>query len=106
MKMIAVGGVVVGPEHAVENAARAVAYVAQEQSIGAARAPIPAHAEAAAISERKARDVDRIRCCVRAAWSILAAVDVSAGIAAEVLDARHALIGIRASGGLQDVTLP
>src|SRR5688572_6601157 len=106
MEVVAMRGVVVRTEHAVEDAARAVANLPQESPIGVAAAPLALDAYAPAAFEHEARDVDGIGGRVPAERRAFTPVDATARIAAEVLEARDILPEMSARGRLQDVRLP
>jgi hypothetical protein len=60
MEMVAVGFVIVGRENGGEEAAGAVANLAQEAGLGIVAHPVGDHPHPAAVGEDEAGDVDRI----------------------------------------------
>src|SRR5690606_17261848 len=60
MQMVCVGSVVLGPEHAVEEAAGAVAHRAQKTGFGILARPVPRHRDTPPIGQHEARNVEGI----------------------------------------------
>src|SRR5690606_31264630 len=68
--------------------------------------PVREHAHALAAGQPEAGDIDRVGCRVLAPIAFAAAVEPSAGIAAEVVDPNHSGPEMAARRGLEDFPLP
>ncbi len=106
------GRVVVGPEHDVPETAGAIAHGLEEASTRVVcwQCPVARDADPAAIGQHEGRHVERIRrrvlAALRAGFMLSSMADVSARVAAEVLDGRDARAEDRLGRGLQRMTLP
>src|SRR5687767_1169711 len=106
MKMIAVRGVVVGAQHAIEKAAGSGAHFSEKRGPIVWLGPIFQHANALSVFEFESRDVQRL--CRRMLTSSCdrASVDVATRITAEVLDGRNSLLKVLLRGRHEHVVLP
>lgn len=98
--------VVLGAQHPVEEAAGALMHFAQKHAGGRVPIPLTQDADAPAVGQHKARDVERVGACVLAAAAGLAAVDIAAGIAAQVFEPAHVRAQRRLGRGLKHMPLP
>src|SRR5690606_31454164 len=98
--------VVVGPEGSIEEATGSLMQIAQEKTATPLSIPVSRHRDAVAARQDDPGDVDGIRGCMTAAGALLAAVEVAAGVAAEMLQADGLCAEVLFGGGKQYVPLP
>ncbi len=84
MEVIAMRGVIVGTEHRVEEAAGALASLAQERRIATLLRPGGKNPKAATV-DHEPRDIQRIGGCMMTHARVRPPVDAAAGIASEML---------------------
>src|SRR5690606_27868328 len=89
VEVITVGRVVLRPQGHPEAVARRIAHLAQEPRLRPLPVPVPRHADAPAVLEAEAGDIQGVGAGMLAAP--LATADVAAGEAAEMIDPRHRL---------------
>ena len=117
MKVVTVRGVVVRAQHTVEEAARPLLQIGQQQGGSVGRSggcfglPIFHQDDALAAFQSETRNVQRVGGAVAAACAgvgrrAFAGVDVAAGVTAQVLQRDHTLTEAGQGGGLQGVALP
>src|SRR5687768_2845683 len=106
MEVVAVSRVVVGRERGREQAAGAVADVAQESRLRAVAAPVAGDRDPAAVLEPEAGDVDGVGQGMLAPAAALPAVEAAAAIASEMVDRGDPGAEMLERGGLDDVPFP
>lgn len=106
MKVIVMSFVVGWAQHRIEECTRAIAEFAQKSRGSIIALPIPYEADAFSTTQAKAGDIERFRGRVSAACGLRTSINVSAGIAAEVIDACDFLSEVLNRLGLQNVPFP
>ncbi len=106
MEVIAMGFVVIGTEHDVEEPAGAISDVPQKsRAAGITSRPVASHRDLLSVCQHEACEIDCIGGRMFAAPTFSAVIDVAAGVSAEMDDAHHILPEMSASRWSDDVAV-
>lgn len=106
MKVIVMSLIVGWAQYRIEECTRAITDFAQESRGSIIALPVPYDADAFSSTQAKACDIERFCGRMSAACGLRTSINVSAGIAAEVIDACDFLSEELHRLGLQNVPLP